>query len=119
MNGDDWTSYELQPAPRDLLCRFRYPLPQISPDAYCEYTGYAKDFAPQYDPFSAGLEWKLTGIAREQLDRMPEEVRRQVMPAPLYSGLASLLGQLGAFGASSMGSVFAGQWVNAIQETNA
>jgi len=81
MNGEDWTSYEFQPAPRDLLCQFRGHAGFVKSDGVfvgpvC--TGYAKDFSPYCNVH--GIEWKLTGIAREQLDRMPEEVRRQVMP---------------------------------------
>lgn len=71
MNGEDWTEYTFQPAPRTLLCQFRREGQPV-------YVGYAKDFPPEFNV--AGLEWKLTGIAREQLDRMPEEVGRQVMP---------------------------------------
>jgi hypothetical protein len=105
MNGETWTSYKFQLAPQDLLCQFRYPLPDINGDAYCKYTGYARDFAPYYD-LAAGLEWKLTGIAREQLDRMPEEVRRQVMSQSMGYGLANrLLGLSGTHGALLRGSV--------------
>lgn len=71
MPGEDWASYELQPAPRDLLCQFRRQ------DGFA-FTGYAKDFFPEFNV--AGLEWKLTGIAKEQLERMPPEVRVQVTP---------------------------------------
>ena len=60
MNGETWTQYEFQPAPRDLLCKFRYPLPGIAGDAYREYVGYSKDFAPYYDPVAA---WHLFVLA--------------------------------------------------------
>jgi hypothetical protein len=106
MLGEDWTSYELQPAPRDLLCQFRW---NRSGEAAIE-VAYAKDFPPEV--CTTHLEWKLTGIAREQLDRMPEEVRRQVMPEP-YSGLMmmSLLGRgNGQFGAQTAG--IAGPLIN-------
>ncbi len=71
MPGEDWTSYELHSAPRGLLCQFRRQ------DGFA-FTGYAKDFFPEFNV--AGLEWKLTGIAKEQLERMPEAVLRQMMP---------------------------------------
>lgn len=71
MNGDDWTDYTWQPAPQFLLCQFRRK------DGFA-HTGYAKDFCPEFNV--AGLEWKLTGIAREQLDQMSPEARAQMMP---------------------------------------
>ncbi len=82
MNGEDWTSYEFQPAPRTLLCQFRRK------DGFA-YTGYAEDFYPEFNV--AGLEWKLTGIAKEQLDRMPPEVRAQVLPQGGFGAWAAML----------------------------
>ena len=75
MNGDDWTCYEFQPAPRDLLCQFRRKDTQY---VTWQFVGFARDFLPEFNVY--GLEWKLTGIAREQLDQMPAAVRAQVMP---------------------------------------
>jgi hypothetical protein len=83
MNGEDWTDYVFQSAPRTLLCQFRRK------EWSKVHVGYAKDFPPESN--IAGLEWKLTGIAREQLDHMPPEVKRQMMPE--YSTW-TLLGRL-------------------------
>lgn len=97
MNEFDWTDYTATPAPRTLLCQFRRR------DGFA-HTGYAKDFLPEFNV--AGLEWRLTGIARTELEGMPEETRQQVMPqniawsslmlAPKPGDFArgSLLGQL-------------------------
>ena len=76
MNGETWTSYELQSAPRNLLCQFRR---KDNEHITWQFVGYAKDLHPEFD--ISGLEWQLTGIAREALDRMPEAVRQQVMMA--------------------------------------
>src|ERR1700731_377956 len=84
MTGDDWTDYSTQPAPRTLLCQFRRG------DKFFNYVAYAKDFDPAFN--IAGLEWKLTGIAREQLDWMSEAMRRQVM-CENYGPAARLLAQ--------------------------
>jgi hypothetical protein len=73
--GLDWTDYFLAPAPPSLLCQFRR---RRANSIEQEGVRYAQDFPSEFN--CAGLEWKLTGIAREELDRMPEEVRRQVMP---------------------------------------
>lgn len=70
MTGEDWTNYATTPAPRTLLCQFRRK------DRYFNHVGFAKDFLPEFNV--AGLEWRLTGIAKEQLDRMPEEVRTRI-----------------------------------------
>jgi hypothetical protein len=85
MIGETWTSYKLQPAPPSLLCQFR-----INFQAYCAAVansrfclrrwrdegppriGYVKDFSGQFD--TDDLEWKLTGIAKEQA--MQEEDSR-------------------------------------------
>ena len=74
MIGESWVRYELQPAPRNLLCQFR----RKGQGSAGWFVGYAKDFSSYFN--IADLEWQLTGIAREQLDRMPPEVRAQVMP---------------------------------------
>ena len=70
MIGLDWTDYVYHPAPRSLLCQFRRygdgPV-QIA---------YAKDFSSYFNV--AGLEWKLTGIARMELDRMTDEQKRKM-----------------------------------------
>ena len=95
MNGEDWTSYEFQPAPSMLLCQFRRRdgLFQFS------HTGFAKDFLPEFNV--AGLEWNLTGIAREQLERMSPEARAQVMSQTgMYSWLAKMTMQAAAGQAS-------------------
>ena len=95
MQGLDWTDYASTPAPRDLLCQFRRSEEWLrdaqinqgrrnNREAFREglqgWTGHARDFSAHYNV--AGLQWKLTGIAREELDRMPEEVRRQVFSRP-------------------------------------
>jgi hypothetical protein len=97
MTGLDWTSYEAQPAPRTLLCQFR----RQDGKHLREFVGYAKDFLPEFD--IAGLKWRLTGIAREELDGMPEAVREQVMPPTNTQWLNVLLGQSSGFGSSIQG----------------
>jgi hypothetical protein len=71
MIGIDWTNYVYRPAPRSLLCVFRHPAWDRT--VVC----YARNFFP--DCNVVGLEWKLTGIARMELDQMPEEAQAQVM----------------------------------------
>jgi hypothetical protein len=76
MYGEDWTPSEIQPAPKELLCQFRRR------DGF-SHTGYARDFMPEFNV--AGLEWKLTGIGREELDRMPDKVKFQLFASnPVY-----------------------------------
>ena len=98
MNGLDWTDYMFQPAPRSLLCQFRRK-------EWAEiHVGYAKDFRPEFNV--AGLEWKLTGIAREQLDQMPATVRTQVMPGASWIGvLTGPCNPLGLLFCSGCGTV--------------
>ena len=102
MNGETWTSYEFQRAPTDFLCQFRRE------DGFT-HIGYAKDFLPEFN--ISGLEWKLTGIAREQLDGMPEEFKRQVMPPAGLGWFANILlspyanmAQFAGFGCSGSAS---------------
>jgi hypothetical protein len=85
MNGEDWTDYNFQPAPSNLLCQFQ----RIDERGCLRFVGFAKDMLPEFN--IARLQWKLTGIAREQLDRMPPEVRAQVMP---QSDFSSFIGQM-------------------------
>jgi hypothetical protein len=67
MTGLNWTNYATHSAPSSLLCQFRR-----QDGAYSwQFIGYARDFLPEFNV--AGLEWMLTGIAREELDRMPED----------------------------------------------
>jgi hypothetical protein len=80
MIGEDWTSYQLYPAPGELLCQFRREVPH-----HAEFVGYPRDFPALSN--IANLEWKLTGIAKELLDRMPEQVRQQVLPQSWLQGL--------------------------------
>ena len=111
MNGEDWTNHAAYPAPPSLLCQFRY---SSVGNAYVEHVwvAYAKDFGPTLN--IANLEWRLTGIAREQLDRMPPEVRAQVLPQAVWglgSGLmaqseAALSGQQYGLMGSFSGSMF-------------
>ena len=68
MKGIDWTDYCLQPAPPNLLCQFRRR-------HRFYYVGYSRDFYAEFNV--SGLEWKLTGIAQEELDRMPLASCRQ------------------------------------------
>ena len=57
MNGETWTNYEFQPAPRDLLCQFRRPgLDQV-------WVGYGRDI--YLSSYATDLQWRLTGIARD------------------------------------------------------
>lgn len=100
MTGEDWTNYITVPAPRTLLCQFRRK------DRYFNHVGFAKDFLPEFNV--AGLEWKLTGIAKEQLDRMPEEVRRQVM-SEVNGWANSLIAQSGQGLSSQIGSGWPGR----------
>jgi len=72
MNGIEWTDYILQPAPQNLLCLFRRPAWGNN------ILAYARDFHPECN--AVDLQWMLTGIAREQLERMSPECRLQVMP---------------------------------------
>jgi hypothetical protein len=120
MNGEDWTSYEFQLAPRNLLCLFRRTAeaynkaiesPHFSLANWRKETprvAYARDFPPEFN--ISGLEWKLTGIAREELDRMPLEVRRQVMPLSASCGWAQgLSANSGLFAIGAMDGVWPGQ----------
>ena len=78
MNGEVWINYEDQSAPRDLLCLFRrnaetyyraVASPYFSLAAWrreIPSIGYARDFPLDLD--TTGLEWKLTGIAHEELN---------------------------------------------------
>jgi hypothetical protein len=92
MNRLDWTSYEFQPAPSSLLCQFR----ERGSDLV--FVDYAADFSPTV---AVGcLEWKLTGIAREELERMSPEGRAQVMPQAGFGMLVNLLGRMGCGPAS-------------------
>ena len=63
MNGETWTNYEFQPAPRDLLCQFRRPGLNLV------WVGYGRNI--YLSSYATDLQWRLTGIAREALDRMP------------------------------------------------
>ena len=74
MTGIEWTDYQFQPAPRTLLCQFR----RTGQGQAGWFVTYAKDFLPEFNV--ANLEWRLTGIAREALEGMPEAVRQQAMP---------------------------------------
>jgi hypothetical protein len=89
MIGLAWTNYVYHPAPRSLLCQFR----RQDGDYLWQFVGYAKDFLSVFNV--AGLEWKLTGIARVELDRMPDEQRRQMF------GVMSSSWHLGNFGGMS------------------
>lgn len=101
MNGETWTNYIMQPAPRTLLCQFRRE------DGFT-HVGYAKDFLPEFN--ISGLEWKLTGIAREELDRMPLEVRRRAMPLSASCGWAQgLSANSGLFTIGAMDGGWPGQ----------
>ena len=82
MTGLNWTNYIFTPAPPSLLCQFRR---RVSDEAAVLCTGYACDFSPESN--CANLEWRLTGIAREQLDRMPPEARAQVFGGIGWSGM--------------------------------
>jgi hypothetical protein len=93
MNGINWTSYEFQRAPRTLLCQFRRK------DGFA-HTGYAKDFQPEFN--IAGLEWRLTGIARTELEGMPEETRQQVMPQNIAWSSLMLVSKPGDFDRGSL-----------------
>jgi hypothetical protein len=96
MTGLDWTSYEAQPAPRDLLCQFR----RQDGKYLWEFVGYAKDFLPEFD--IAGLKWRLTGIAREELDGMtPEEREKALSRHPVMVG--GFWNELSALGAHTSG----------------
>ncbi len=74
MLGEDWTNYGFHPAPRTLLCQFR----RRGQGEAGWFVGYAKDFAPEFN--IVDFEWRLTGIAKEELDQMGPEGRAQVMP---------------------------------------
>lgn len=104
MTGEDWTDYTTIPAPKTLLCQFRRK------DRFLNHVGFAKDFLPEFNV--VGLEWKLTGIAREQLDRMPEEVKQRMMPEN-YGGWV-VMGMLAAIVQGSCAqmtnSIFADCW---------
>ena len=93
MHGEDWTDYYFQPPPPTLLCQFR----RIDERGCLQFVGFSKDMVPEFK--SVGLQWKLTGIAREQLDRMPYEVQMQVM---LHPSLNLSFGQMLAQGTSRM-----------------
>lgn len=106
VNGEDWTSYEFQPAPPTLLCLFRrnedsirqlQRIGQLREVNLRVWTGYAQDFSPEFN--AANLEWKLTGIAREELDAMVPEFRAQVVPS---AGWASMLNRLLGKGQASV-----------------
>ena len=93
MNGLDWTSYAFQLPPPTLLCQFR----REGQGQAGWFVGYAKDFSPEFNV--ANLEWRLTGIARVQLDQMPPEIRAQVMaltPPWMNRMMTSQEGALGA-----------------------
>jgi hypothetical protein len=92
----DWINHALHPAPRTLLCQFRRP--QWNRPVVC----YITDFLP--DRNVTDLEWRLTGIAREQLDWMPEEVREQVMGSPL-GWLTAMMNQVEALGPMRQGGI--------------
>ena len=79
MNGETWTNYEFQPAPRDLLCQFRRPGLNLV------WVGYGRNI--YLSSYATDLQWRLTGIAREALDRMPTEM----WPTGMLPGL---LGQV-------------------------
>ncbi len=71
VDHEEWTEYSLRGAPAALLCVFwrgGLDRPRV---------GYAKDFPADLN--AAGLWWKLTGIARMELDAMPPEQREQVL----------------------------------------
>lgn len=102
MHGDTWTEYTIQPAPPNLLCQFRRK------DGFA-HTGYAKDFLPEFD--IAGLQWKLTGIAREQWDRMPDRVKQQVMPQALSQAALDAMSVAVQISCARMtAQIFAGCW---------
>jgi hypothetical protein len=93
MNGETWTQYALQPPSRDLLCQFRRHADQ-GPAGW--FVAYARDFRPEFN--ISGLEWRLTGIAREELDRMPKTTYFTAMLPGQSSGwgcpVAGFLGQM-------------------------
>jgi len=71
MIGKDWTSCDRHSAPPQLLCMFRraeWRQPGI---------GYACEFSPEFNV--AGLEWKLTGIAKEALAGMSPEAQARAL----------------------------------------
>lgn len=79
LTADDFaifTDYLTYPAPPSLLCVFwRIDWEETGEKPW---VGYARDFSPMMNV--AGLRWKLTGIAREELARMSEAMRLQLLP---------------------------------------
>jgi hypothetical protein len=84
--SDGWTNYAYQRPPRGILCQFeRRPafieydpvngIPLVSGNVTQRFTGYVDDFGPGFNV--AYLYWRLTGIGREELEAMPEQVRAQ------------------------------------------
>ena len=96
MNGEDWTSYEFQSAPPSILCQFRRKDGQHT----MVFTDYAKNFYPEFNV--SGLEWKLTGIAREELEGMSPEWRAQVMSPVTSPWMQQLLGSVSEGVANSL-----------------
>lgn len=78
----DWSSYMSCQAPRDLLCVFRQG------EAGQPWVGYARDFSPSM--YVAELQWKLTGIAREELAGMGLAEQMQRLPVTQFAGVREL-----------------------------
>jgi hypothetical protein len=104
MHGIEWTSYEYQPAPTGLLCRFRRKNPE-----YAMFVGYARDFPSL--PSIVGLEWQLTGIAREQLENMSDAAGQQLMPQTFSQAALDAMSAMVQISCAQMtAQVFADCW---------
>lgn len=99
--GLDWTSYSLCPAPWGILCQFRR---RNKPLGLFTFVARREDFLPEFN--INGLEWKLTGIGKEQLAGMDLAVRQQLLEGSLVSYYRNLaFGNTSALGASLMGGL--------------
>ena len=76
MNVDsEWHYCENRSAPENLLCEFWRPAVKGREER--RWIGYAREFSSEFN--IANLRWRLTGIAKEELAKMNEQQRTEVL----------------------------------------